>query len=334
MYYRFDQIAKQIAREALAPSGITVVHDEVTPEIQHADLRHEPDPTRGAERERLGLLGRIAAVLCLVEVYGHAPGADEFRACLAKQIAFWRRRARKARSDNDKRRASGVAPEAFVEPFLWIITAGAPTSIVTKLELKAAPDWPRGVYFFGGDILRVGLVVASELPRDRATLLVRLMAAGPLLDRAIEDLIALPPDAHERAVAEQILLSLQHALGQKADRTPEEEEFIVAMHKSWEESRIEAETEGRMKGLAEGLAEGRAKGQVEGLAEGRAKGQVEGRVEGRAEALLTVLRAREISVPDAARERILAEVDPERMKRWIEKAIAARTIGDVLDDPS
>ena len=65
-----------------------------------------------------------------------------------------------------------------------------------------------GVYL-GPSLLRMGIVVASELPRERETLLVRLMAAGPLLAHAIEDLATLPVDAHERAVAEQILLNLR-----------------------------------------------------------------------------------------------------------------------------
>lgn len=46
---RFDQLAKQIGQEALGPSGITVAHDEISPETQRADLRHEPDPAREAE---------------------------------------------------------------------------------------------------------------------------------------------------------------------------------------------------------------------------------------------------------------------------------------------
>jgi len=73
---RFDQLAKQIGQEALGPSGTTVASDEISPETQHADLRHEPDPAREPERARLGLLGRIAAVLCLIEIYGHAPNAE------------------------------------------------------------------------------------------------------------------------------------------------------------------------------------------------------------------------------------------------------------------
>src|SRR5258705_2933472 len=98
----------------------------------------------------------------------------------------------------------------LVDPFLWIISAGAPISLVTKLRLEAAAGWPAGVYLFGDDVLRVGLIVASELPRERATLLVRIMAAGPLLAPASWEVAALPPDAPERIIAEAALLHFQH----------------------------------------------------------------------------------------------------------------------------
>ncbi|HEU4407987.1 MAG TPA: hypothetical protein VFS43_22185 [Polyangiaceae bacterium] len=135
-------------------------------------------------------------------------------------------------------------------------------------------------------------MVASELPRERATLLVRLMAAGPLLAQAIEELGALPPDAHERAVAEQIRLALEHALGKKPKPTPEEQEFLVKIHTSWHKEREQGRTEGR----------------------------AEGRAEQAARAVLTVLRVRGLEVRDEARERIVAETDPERLERWHEGA--------------
>jgi hypothetical protein len=65
-----------------------------------------------------------------------------------------------------------------------------------------------------------------------------------------------------------------------------------------------------------------------------AQGRAEGRVEGEAQALLTVLQARGIVVPDAARERILAQTDPERLKRWLEKAAVANSVAAVLDEPN
>lgn len=312
MRNRFDPVAKQIGRAALGRSGITVVHDEISPEIQHADLRHEPDPRRKAERKRLGLLGRLAAVLCLIEIYGHAPSSEELRACLAKHIAFWQQQARRARAASRRGRRGGRSrrgrrpPKAFVEPFLWIIAAGSPTAILAKLKLEAAPGWPAGVYFFGDDVLRVGIVVASELPRDRSTLLVRLMAAGPLLSRAIEDLGTLPPDAYERAVAGDILLRLQHVLQNKPNRTPEEQELVVTMLKSWKETWTEIRRETRT------------------------EARREARTEMRADSVLTVLRARGIVVPIEARKRILAEKDLHRLAHWLKKASTATSIEQVI----
>jgi len=49
--------------------------------------------------------------------------------------------------------------------------------------------------------------------------------------------------------------------------------------------------------------------------------------------VLAVLRVRGIAVPDAARERILAQRDLEQLKRWLEKAIVASSIGEVFDGP-
>ena len=180
-----------------------MVSHPVNPETQYADLRHDPDPARQAERDRLGLLGRIAASFCLIEVYSDAPGGEEFRACLMKHLESWQERARRARSD---RKQDEPLLGAFVPSFLWIIAAGKPASLLAKLKIEPATGWPTGVYLFGDDVLRVGIIAASELPRDRTTLLIRLMAAGPLLAAATQEVAALPSDTLERVVAEPILL--------------------------------------------------------------------------------------------------------------------------------
>ncbi|HEX7840155.1 MAG TPA: hypothetical protein VF469_21910, partial [Kofleriaceae bacterium] len=107
-----------------------------------------------------------------------------------------------------------------------------------------------------------------------------------------------------------ILLNLQHSLGRKSSRTLNEQEFIMVMHKSWEDAR----TEGR----AEGRAEGRTEGRAEALTEAQAN------------AVLTALRVRGITVPAAARKRILAEKNLKQLERWLEKAIVAASIKDVI----
>ena len=103
MHNPFDQLAKKVGKEALDASGPTVVQYEISRDAQHADLRHDPDPARNAERARLGLLGRIAAVLCLIEIYGHAPSGAEIRACLGKHFAHWDECERKVRAQNRRR---------------------------------------------------------------------------------------------------------------------------------------------------------------------------------------------------------------------------------------
>jgi hypothetical protein len=65
-----------------------------------------------------------------------------------------------------------------------------------------------------------------------------------------------------------------------------------------------------------------------------AQGEAHGRIAEAARNLLTVLRVRGITVPDAARERIMAEKDQERLERWHERAILAASLAEVLDDPS
>ena len=304
----FDQIGKQIGLAALSGSGPTVLQDEIPSEVRYADLRHEPGPARTAARARLGLLGRLAARLCLIELYGHAPGGAELRACLSKHLAFWQVQARRAR------RTRGRA----AEPALWIIAAGTPRAILAELALVHAPGWPPGVYRFGGRLLRVGLIAANELPRERSTLLVRLMAGGPLLPDAIADLGQLRAGAYERTVADRILLRWKHALGQQPSRSPEEKELIMAVLDTWEKMRRE--------GLAQGLKEGKARG--------RRQGHKEGQTLGLATALLTVLRARHIAVPSAARRRILAEKDPARLERWLARASVNTTLASVFGDAS
>ena len=66
----------------------------------------------------------------------------------------------------------------------------------------------------------------------------------------------------------------------------------------------------------------------------RDEGRNQGRAEEAARAVLTVLRARGIPVPDAARERIVVEKDTARLSRWLERAATASSIAEVVDDPS
>ena len=313
----YDHLGKTIGVAALGPCGATEMEAVIAPDPRRADLRHDPDPARDAERERLGLLGRIAAVVCIIELYSGAPDEADAIVCLGKLIAFLlqrqrevakRREALRKRIERETPDEVLPPPEPFVIPRCWMLSARPPTAVLARFAATPAPGWPGGVYFGTGTlvgaegVLPIGIIDASELPRDRSTLLVRFMVAGPLLADAIADLAALEEDAHERAIVEQILVDLEHVLGTKPSPTPEEEEFVVNMQGTWKDA--------------------------------RRIGRDEGRAEGEARALLTVLRGRGIVVPDAARERILAEKDPERLERWVERALVATSVAEVIGETS
>ncbi|WP_437926808.1 hypothetical protein WMF37_48565 [Sorangium sp. So ce291] len=63
----------------------------------------------------------------------------------------------------------------------------------------------------------------------------------------------------------------------------------------------------------------------------RAEERKEGRAEEAARAVMIALRGRGIAVPDVARERILTEKDPETLERWLERAVVAASLAEVLD---
>jgi hypothetical protein len=262
-------------------------------------------------------------------MFSSAPGEEKVVDCVGKLITYRQQRRREAtrarRRRRDQEDAEPAAP--FVKPFLWVITAGCPTSGMSILGAVRAEAWPRGVYLTpaappkagrrrrpaarrdpGG--LCVGFVVASELPPERETILVRIMAGGAALSAALAELAALPAGAYERDVASADVLELRQMLGQKSKRTKGEEAFIVS-------------TQSIVNQLRE-----------EGRREGRDEGRREGRAEEAARAVLTALRVRGIAVADAARERILAQKDPSLLERWLEKAIVAASLGEVLGEPS
>ena len=60
----------------------------------------------------------------------------------------------------------------------------------------------------------------------------------------------------------------------------------------------------------------------------------EGKTEERAHAVLAVLDVRGIDVPEAERERILAQTDMERLGRWLKRSVVATSLAEVLAEPT
>lgn len=102
-----------------------------------------------------------------------------------------------------------------------------------------------------------------------------------------------------------------------------EEEAINKLHARVTELKKQRELEARYMTVEE-LLKSREK-------EGRAEGRAEGLVEGRAEAILELLEETG-TVPEALREKILAEKDVELLKKWNRLAAKAATIVEFAEN--
>ena len=242
MRFLFDQLAKGICRVAFAKAGLVHTQREVTSDAQTADIWLLPDPACSAERERIGLLGRMAEGPTILEPFHNTPGIDELRDCVHKQLTMHRSRVAETRREGDPR-------PAF--PRLWVISTGRPEGVIKGFCFTPMPGWPEG-FLERQEADSVGLVVIRELPRERSTLLLRLMGAGAVLTEAIADLTALPEGTFERTVAMPVLVALKIHFPQ--DSTDPEERYLMSMmeelYEQWEQK---TEAKGIEKGIEKGL---------------------------------------------------------------------------------
>ncbi|HMG23017.1 MAG TPA: DUF4351 domain-containing protein, partial [Kofleriaceae bacterium] len=145
------------------------------------------------------------------------------------------------------------------------------------------------------------LVVVSELPVARDTLLVRLLGAGSVLKHAIAELHALPADAPERRLALPVLLRLRLTVPtDPAQQTSDDQEFLMNTQDIVETWRREA--------IQEGLEQGERK------------------------LLLRQLRRRFGAEVDGEIERRVAVAPAEQIEVWAERVLSASTLAELLAD--
>lgn len=247
MRHRFDQLFKRVARTGYGPAGQVETDAEVSPDSMRIDVWFIPAPEQERARKvlaPLGLFGRMGRTSCTLEPFHNTPSGARAAECLMKHMFFCRELQRRA-----------PPPPT---PTQWIISSGRPSAALSGFRFLRSRRG-RGIYE-GPPMMRTHLVVVSELPRTRDTLLVRLMGAGRTLKHAIEDLQALPEDAPERRLALPILVQLRLEIPtDPAKQTKIDREFLMTTRDV--EKYLEAlEAKGREKGIKEGLKTGREEG--------------------------------------------------------------------------
>ena len=209
---------------------------EVTTEAQQVDVYNVPDPNRDDVRAEMGLLGELSAVNSMFEAFQNTPNLSIFRDCVRKQLTLYHRLLLDAgldpKPDDPEEEKLELARVKVPFPMLVIICTGRPNTVIA--DYSCTPRSP-GV-FHGVPGMSLRIVVLSEVPRTRETLLLRLMGRRKVLRDAIIDLAALPDDALEKQIAERFLVMFQIV------RTPNEEDDMIE-----EAERIVREHEEKMR---------------------------------------------------------------------------------------
>jgi hypothetical protein len=180
-------------------------------------------------------------------------------------------------------------------PALVVISPGRPETVLEAYGCK--PVSPDVYHAVPGLVLRV--VVLSELPRTRETLLLRLLGSARLLREALADLAALPKDAWERSITAPLLVHFR--LGNDGQAVDEEDDVSAEIQAWFEEYQQQLRSEARK--------------------------------EGASSLLLRQLRARFGELPATAVARIEA-AEAAELEQWAERVLGAQTLAEVLDEPS
>jgi hypothetical protein len=291
VHNRFDQLVKRLVRKGLSPGGRVETEAEVTPDSLRIDVWFVPHAGHARRvLAPLGLLGRIGWKSCTLEPYHRTPSGDQAADCIAKHRFFCRELARRE-------------PRPAL-PTQWLISSGRPSTALAGLGFHPS-RWGPGIYD-GPPLTRTRIVVVSELPRTRDTLLVRLMGAGRTLRSAITDVRALPHDAPERRLALPILVRLRLAVPtDPAKQTKIDREFLMTTK----------EIDKYLKRL-------------EAREEEAHKAREEGREEGRAEAVLSVYKVR-FGVPPAALVAAVEHASNHAALQRLLELVSTRSADDV-----
>jgi hypothetical protein len=292
MRTRFDQFGKQMVRTAVASCGSVETDAEVPADTRRIDLWFMPDPACEPVPGYLGLLGRMTTGPSTLEFFHNTPSGDDLADCLIKHGQF--------------RHYLSLRKPPPPIPMQWVISSGRPKGGIEGLRLHPLEGWPPGIYE-GPPLLWTRLVVVSELPVTPDTLLLRLLGAGQVLKQAIAELKALRTEDPARSLALPLLVRLRLEIPtDPAQRTDDDQEFLMQTQDIVETWRQEAIQEGVKQGVKQGIQQGECA------------------------VLLRQLRQRFGDAVDAHVEQRIATASIEQIDLWTVRILSAATLAEVF----
>lgn len=305
MFQLSDQFSKNLLREIMSRFGTPETEVEVVAATQKIDVYCVPDPALAGQRAETGVLGELCAEPGLFETFSSTPTLAVFRRCANKQLTWHHELERRARGATGGAGEGAEPTPAPPFPVLVVISQGRPESVLQGYRFEAVGA---GVYG-AAPALSYRLLVLSELPRTRETLMLRLLGANRILREALADLAALPPEAWEHGVANPLLL---HFRIEELRRPDEEADDMATEFRQW--------------------YEGYLRDQKHLIDVTRQEGRQEGQREGERALLKRQLRSRFGDVPAAVSARIETADDTD-VDRWSVLILTAHSLDEVFEDP-
>jgi hypothetical protein len=228
-----DQLAKQYLEEFLMPFGMVQRQYEVPGETKYIDVWFIP---KNVAVEDLGLLGQMIQKPCLFEPYHNVPSRTEVRVSVMKLVWVQEDERRKAQKDE--------LPEDEL-PLLWILAATTSKPLLREANTVLKPGWLPGIYFVA-DIFKTAIVAIDQLPETDETLWLRVLGRGDTQERAIREVLALPPSHPRRNTILRLLASwrVRIDMGELTDFDDREELMALSQaFLTWEQ---EKETQTKM----------------------------------------------------------------------------------------
>jgi hypothetical protein len=241
---KHDQFAKELLSGLLETVGTPSKAVQVTSEVREIDLLFVPLPEKAAEREKLGLLGRIAATACLIEPYRNAPGNEDILNCIMHLVIQRGERQRKANREKQ------TLNEDDYE-MLWVVGPTISQAVLAAFGAQPAEGWGSGVYYAVSG-LRTFLIAAHQLVPTRDTLWLRILGKGKIQKQAIDEVLALPKDDPLRNLALELIASWKIRTEKLEDLSQEDRELIMNVSSAYAEWKEQTLQEGELRGELRG----------------------------------------------------------------------------------
>ena len=246
----YDLFAKDCLELLLEDAGRMQRAHEVALPAQVIDAAFTPSARGAAMLRRRGLLGRLARERCAWECFHDAPSVDDLRDLARKHLAWHQLLTLRARR-RDRRATVPLPP-------LYVVCAARPTRAMGQLAATSLRRRGGGFYAVSRGLVGMCLIVVAELPMTRATLPLRLMGRGAVLDAALAEVAALPRGRWEHRIRKAVV---QFRKRLDSDERSGEMGRLAEQIKAYEKKLMEL-------GIRKGRTEGRTEGRMESLVPG------------------------------------------------------------------